>query len=125
LTTGLPPAGRWLFLATLVGGAVYAGFSVMSDTAQVGETLGGGVLMFLALALLIAALATWGLGLFWAAIGGGALPLHGWIAMGLGVAGTVGLTWGLMALAFKSHQEGWDERVDNTLDPGRDEPGRD
>lgn len=74
------------------------------------------------IALALSAVATWGLGLFWVAIGGGDLPLHGWIAMALGVAGTVGLTWVLMALAFKSHREGWDERVDNSLDPGRDEP---
>jgi len=71
------------------------------------------------IALAIAAVATWGLGLFWVAIGGGDLPLHGWIAMGLGVTGTVGLTWGLMALAFKSNREGWDDQVDNSLDPGR------
>ena len=57
-------------------------------------------------ALVFSATATWGLGLFWVAIGGGDLPLHGWIAMALGVAGTVGLTWALMALAFKSHREG-------------------
>lgn len=68
--------------------------------------------------LAISALATWGLSLFWIAIGGGPLPLHGWIAMGLGIVGTVGLAYGLMALAFKSHREGWDERVDNSLDPG-------
>ena len=71
------------------------------------------------LALVFSAAATWGLGLFWVAIGGGDLPLHGWIAMALGVAGTVGLTWALMALAFKSHREGWDDQVDNSLDPGR------
>lgn len=70
------------------------------------------------LGLAISALATEGLNLFWLAIGGGALPLHGWIAMGLGVVGTVGLAYGLMALAFKSHREGWDDRVDNSLDPG-------
>ncbi|WP_309628631.1 hypothetical protein [Brevundimonas sp.] len=74
------------------------------------------------IALALSAAATWGLSLFWGAIGGGDLPLHGWIAMGLGVAGTVGLTWVLMALAFKSHREGWDDQVDNSLDPGRDEP---
>lgn len=71
------------------------------------------------IALVLSAAATWGLGLFWVAIGGGDLPLHGWIAMALGVAGTVGLTWVLMALAFKSHREGWDDQVDNSLDPGR------
>ena len=63
------------------------------------------------LGLGLSGLATWGLSLFW-------------IAMGLGVTGTVGLTYGLMALAFKSHREGWDDQVDNTLDPGRG-PSRD
>lgn len=73
------------------------------------------------LALGVSALATAALGWFWVAIGGGPMPIHGWIAMGLGVLGTVGLTWLLMALAFKSHREGWDDQVDNTLDPGREE----
>ena len=27
-----------------------------------------------------------------------------------------------MGLAFRSHREGWDDRVDNSLDPGRDAP---
>lgn len=80
------------------------------------------ILLRIVTALSISAAATWGLGLFWVAIGGGDLPLHGWIAMAIGVAGTVGLTWGLMALAFKSDREGWDDQVDNTFDPGR-EPG--
>lgn len=79
-------------------------------------------LMLLGLSLLVAGIATLGLGLFWVAIGGGAMSVHGWIAMGLGVLGTVGLAWGLMSLAFRSHREGWDEQVDNRLDPGRDEP---
>lgn len=73
------------------------------------------------LACVFAGLATWGLGLFWTAIGGGALPLHGWIAMAIGVGGTALLAWGLMALAFKSHREGWDDQVDNTLDPARED----
>ena len=75
----------------------------------------------LSVALLIAAAATGGVSLFWTAIGGGDLPLHGWIALSLGVLGTVVLAWVLMALAFKSDREGWDDRVDNSLDPGRDE----
>ncbi len=79
--------------------------------------------LFALIAVALSAAATWGLGLFWVAIGGGDLPLHGWIALALGVCGTVGLTWGLMALAFKSNREGWDDRVDNSLDPGR-EPHR-
>ena len=81
-------------------------------------------LLNLLLALRVAAVATWGLAAVWRAIGGGDLNVHGWIAMSLGVLGTVGLAWVLMALAFKSHREGWDDRVDNTFDPGRD-PGDD
>lgn len=77
-------------------------------------------LLLLSASLLIAAIATLGLGLFWIAIGGGAMSVHGWIAMGLGVLGTVGLAWGLMTLAFRSNREGWDDQVDNRLDPGRD-----
>lgn len=75
------------------------------------------------LACLIAALATVGLGWFWSAIGGGSMSIHGWIAMGIGVLGTVGLAWALMSLAFRSDREGWDDRVDNSLDPGRDGGG--
>lgn len=56
--------------------------------------------------------ATFGIIAAWTAIGGGALPLHGRIALGLGVAGTVALAWALMALAFRSSRDGWDERAD-------------
>jgi len=66
----------------------------------------------------VALASTLGLAAAWEAIGGGDLPLHGWIALVLAVVGTVGLAWGLMALAFKSSREGWDDRVDNSLDPG-------
>ncbi len=54
LDHSLHPAGRWVFLAVLVGGLAYAGISIATDTAQVGETLAGGAFAFLALALLIA-----------------------------------------------------------------------
>ena len=81
-------------------------------------------LLNLFLSLLVAAVATWGLAAVWRAIGGGDLTMHGWIALSLGILGTVGLAWVLMALAFKSDREGWDDRVDNTFDPGRD-PGDD
>lgn len=78
-------------------------------------------LLNLLLALLVAAVATWGLAAVWRAIGGGDLSAHGWIALSLGIVGTVGLAWALMALAFKSDREGWDDRVDNSFDPGRDD----
>ena len=77
-------------------------------------------LLSVALACLIAGAATWGLAAFWIAIGGGPLSIHGWIAMGLGILGTIGLSWALMSLAFRSDRDGWDDRVDNSLDPGRD-----
>ena len=78
-------------------------------------------LIRLTLAVVIGAGATCALGVFWTLIGGGAMSVHGWIALGLGVLGTLGLTWGLMTLAFRSSREGWDDAVDNTCDPGRPE----
>lgn len=55
-----------------------------------------------------------GISLAWAAIGGGAMPIHGVVALSLGVAGTIALAWVLMALAFRSDSEGWDDRADRT-----------
>lgn len=75
--------------------------------------------LVLLLSLMTAAFCTWALGATWTAIGGGEMSFHGWTALALGILGTFGLTWGLMALAFKSHREGWDDQVDNTFDPGR------
>jgi PiT family inorganic phosphate transporter len=48
------PGARWAFLAVLLGGLAYAGVSVATDTAHVGETLAIGSFLFLGLALLIA-----------------------------------------------------------------------
>jgi inorganic phosphate transporter, PiT family len=48
------PLAKLLFAALLVGGLVYAGWSVLTDTAGVGEQLAVGVFAFLGLALLIA-----------------------------------------------------------------------
>ena len=72
----------------------------------------------LLIALGVAAGCTLGLNAAWNAMGGGELTTHGWIALALCISGTIGLAWGLMALAFKSSREGWDDRVDNSLDPG-------
>lgn len=73
----------------------------------------------LLLSLLIAAVVTAGAGHLWEAIGGHPMSVHGWIALGIGMFGTIGLTWALMSLAFRSSREGWDDRVDNSLDPGK------
>ncbi|HEY1071989.1 hypothetical protein [Brevundimonas sp.] len=78
-------------------------------------------LLALGLAVVIAAVATLGLAAYWRLIGGGPMSVHGWIAMGVGVLGAMGLSWLLMSLAFRSDREGWDDQVDNRLDPGRDE----
>lgn len=65
----------------------------------------------------VAVVSTAAVSLAWTAIGGGPLGLHGLAALSLGVFGTVGLTWGLMALAFKSSREGWDDRPDDPDKP--------
>jgi len=79
----------------------------------------------LLIAVLVSAAGTAMISLLWKAIGGGDLPLHGWIALSIGVLGSVILAWLLMGLAFKSSREGWDDGVDNSLDPGRDQTGDD
>lgn len=76
------------------------------------------LLLRLLLFVAVAAAATWGVTLAWSAIGGGPLGVHGLIALSLGVTGTAALTWALMALAFKSSREGWDDRADQPGDIG-------
>ncbi|MGH7018582.1 MAG: hypothetical protein ACREEY_01805 [Brevundimonas sp.] len=85
------------------------------------EGRAGRFLLALGLAVVIAAVTTLGLAGYWRLIGGGPMSIHGWIAMGLGVLCTVALAGLLMSLAFRSDREGWDDRVDNRLDPGRDD----
>jgi len=77
------------------------------------------LLVRLAIIGMVAAVATWAVSLAWTAIGGGPLGLHGLIALSLGVTGTVALTWTLMALAFKSSREGWDDRADRPGKPDK------
>ena len=55
-----------------------------------------------------------GISLAWTAIGGGPMPIHGLVALSLGIAGTIALAWVLMDLAFRSDREGWDERADRS-----------
>lgn len=76
------------------------------------------------LAVAISVVATIAVGLTWTAIGGGAMSVHGWIALGIGIFGTAAMAWGLMALAFRSDREGWDDCVDKSPDASRnaDEP---
>ena len=48
------PIGRWLFILTIIGGLGFAGYSIATETAQVGETLALVTIMLLGGALLIA-----------------------------------------------------------------------
>lgn len=64
----------------------------------------------------VAAVSTGAVSLAWTAIGGGSLGLHGIIALSLGIGGTAALAWVLMALAFRSSREGWDERSADPVD---------
>ena len=75
-----------------------------------------GTVRQLLIVLAVAVVSTVAVGAAWMAIGGGALPIHGWIALSLGIAGTVALTWALMRLAFRSDRDGWDARADDTSD---------
>ena len=65
-------------------------------------------------AVVVAVASVAGISLAWNAIGGGAMPIHGVVALSLGVAGVIALAWVLMALAFRSDREGWDERADRS-----------
>ena len=75
-----------------------------------------GTVRQLLIVLAVAVVSTVAVGAAWMAIGGGTLPIHGWIALSLGIAGTVALTWVLMRLAFRSDRDGWDARADDTSD---------
>ena len=75
-----------------------------------------GTIRQLLIVLAVAVVSTVAVGAAWVAIGGGSLPIHGWIALSLGIAGTLALTWVLMRLAFRSDRDGWDARADDTSD---------
>ena len=76
-----------------------------------------GLLLKLVLVAAVAVAAAVLVSLAWTAIGGGRLNIHGLIALSLGVFGTIALTWTLMALAFKSSREGWDDQPDDPDKP--------
>jgi hypothetical protein len=57
----------------------------------------------------------------WNLHGDVAMPVHGYIAMALGIGFTLIVGVGLMALVFYSSRKGYDEQA-GTFEP-RDEPG--
>jgi len=73
---------------------------------SIGVVLGSGFL------LALAALAVWGLVSTWNFAGDVTISVHGYIAMALGVGGTLLLTSGLIWLAYYSARKGYDQPHD-------------
>jgi hypothetical protein len=71
-----------------------------------------GVLLGSAFLLALALLAVWGLVATWNFAGEVKISLHGYIAMALGVGGTVLLAGGLIWLAYYSARKGYDQPYD-------------
>jgi hypothetical protein len=60
----------------------------------------------------------------WLEMEGVSLGFHGWLALGLGVALSLVVGVGLMALVFHSSRRGYDDLGDASSDPGRHDPDR-
>ncbi|HZH26834.1 MAG TPA: hypothetical protein VEY95_06575 [Azospirillaceae bacterium] len=75
-------------------------------------------MILLAAAALAAAIVIAGRVLFGAdaAPDGGSISLHGFLALGLGILGTLALAGLLLALVFHSHKAGYDDRASRTDD---------
>ena len=65
-------------------------------------------LIILALFALLA-LAVWFAGTAWVHLGGGDIPLYGWLAVAGGVLVSLAVGGGLMALVFYSSRHGYDD----------------
>jgi L-cystine uptake protein TcyP (sodium:dicarboxylate symporter family) len=70
----------------------------------------GGWTVVLALAAIVV-LAVVGVALFWVRTAEVELGLHGYLALGLGIAATIGLWVLLMRLVYISHKRGYDDRA--------------
>ncbi len=66
--------------------------------------------MRMAAAIIVASLVAIGL-YTWFELGDATLSASGYIALVLGIIGTVGLGVGLMALVFYSHRYGYDDKI--------------
>jgi hypothetical protein len=71
-----------------------------------------GVVLGSAFLVALAALAVWGLVATWDFAGDVKISVHGYIAMALGVGGTVLLAGGLIWLAYYSARKGYDQPHD-------------
>lgn len=70
----------------------------------------GGAALVAVAAVIVLALAAIGV-YTWESLGAVAMDRNGYVALVLGVLGTIGLGCGLMALVFFSHRHGYDEEV--------------
>jgi hypothetical protein len=66
------------------------------------------ILLFTPLFLLLAA-ALWFAAEAWIHLGGDAIPIYGWFAIGGGVVFSLAVGGGLMALVFYSNRHGYDD----------------
>jgi hypothetical protein len=90
----------------------------MNDAPPSSGGGGRGSRMAVAVTAVILTLALVAIGVYaWRTLGASELTVHGYIALVLGVVGTIGLGVGLMVLVFYSNRYGYDERVG-----GGDEP---
>ena len=90
----------------------------MSEGPPPSPSGGRGNRVALAVTAVILSLSFVAIGVYaWQSLGASELTVHGYIALVLGVIGTIGLGVGLMVLVFYSHRYGYDDRVG-----GGDEP---
>ena len=79
------------------------------------------------IAVVVAVVSVVGISWAWTAIGGGPLPIHGLVALTLGVVGTIALAWVLMALAsdprVKPEDDGGGWRITGKGPPDPTRPG--
>ena len=90
----------------------------MNDAPPPSRSGSGGNRVAIVVTAVILALSFVAIGIYaWQTLGASELTVHGYIALVLGVIGTIGLGVGLMVLVFYSHRYGYDDRVG-----GGDEP---
>lgn len=90
----------------------------MNDASPPSASDGRGNRIAVAITAVVLALSLVAIGIYaWRTLGASELTVHGYIALVLGVIGTIALGVGLMILVFYSNRYGYDERVG-----GGDEP---
>jgi hypothetical protein len=90
----------------------------MNDAPPSSRGGGRGSRLAVAVTAVILALSLVAIGVYaWQTLGASELTVHGYIALVLGIIGTIGLGVGLMVLVFYSNRYGYDERVGGGGEP--------